>query len=363
MKIPNPMTHIPDLINQYHEDKKDLPRPHFGLSQAGHHCDRWLWLSFRWAVIPKFPGRIKRLFRRGHYEEYIIVEDLKAIGMNIIHTGEDDQKRVIASKFVSGSLDGIILSGVPEALNTEHVLEMKTHNKKSFDELEKSGVEKAKFIHFIQMQCYMRLERIERALYVAVCKDDDRLYTERIRLDKKIADTYITRCINLSRAERIPPRYTDDSSFYKCKMCAAHDFCFGSKLTKEVNCRTCCHSTPDEEKGFTCARWDNMAIPEKNQIEGCPSHVFHLDLVPWGFVEGFGNWSAEFLINNKKVVNGEDGMKSSEILKIMQNGGKLTDNLKAVIDTFNAEVIDSKEIVKGEVENFVKECNNNFPIF
>ena len=72
MKIPDPVNSIENLIDQAHENRQEKPRPHMGCSILGHPCDRYLWLSFRWAVIEKFKGRILRLFRRGQLEENTI---------------------------------------------------------------------------------------------------------------------------------------------------------------------------------------------------------------------------------------------------------------------------------------------------
>ena len=82
MKLPEPMNSISSLIDQFHESKAEKPRGHLGGSLLGHHCERWLWLSFRWAVQESFPGRVLRLFRRGHNEEDIIIRDLRAIGID-----------------------------------------------------------------------------------------------------------------------------------------------------------------------------------------------------------------------------------------------------------------------------------------
>ena len=79
--IPEPTATTAKAIDAYHESKKEKPRPHMGVSLLGHPCDRWLWLSFRWAIQEDFPGRILRLFRRGHHEENWIVQDLRAIGV------------------------------------------------------------------------------------------------------------------------------------------------------------------------------------------------------------------------------------------------------------------------------------------
>jgi hypothetical protein len=145
MNIPEPEITITSLIDQAHQERTEKPRAHMGCSTLGHHCERWLWLSFRWAVVEKFQGRILRLFRRGFNEEATIISDLRAIGMSVSGT----QRRVNFGSHVSGSLDGIG-KGVPGAPKTEHVLEFKTHSLKSFNDLEKNGVAKSKPQHFRQ---------------------------------------------------------------------------------------------------------------------------------------------------------------------------------------------------------------------
>jgi len=173
MKIPEPDNSIQSLIDKHHEAIADVPRPHLGASTLGHVCDRWLWLSFRWAVQPSFPGRILRLFRRGHQEEANIISDLRAIGIDVRKVSA--QHRVDFGSHVSGSIDAIIDKGVPEAPKSKHIAEFKTASKKAFDDLEKNGVEKSKPEHFVQMQVYMAGTGIDRALYLTVCKDDDRI--------------------------------------------------------------------------------------------------------------------------------------------------------------------------------------------
>ena len=102
MKIPDREDSIENLIDKHHEARAQKPRPHMGASALGHACDRWLWLSFRWAVQPTFPGRILRLFRRGHQEEANILKDLRAIGIEIQNT--EKQTNVHFGCHVSGSI-------------------------------------------------------------------------------------------------------------------------------------------------------------------------------------------------------------------------------------------------------------------
>lgn len=267
MKIPEPLNTITAKIDQYHESIEGKPRPHMGVSMLGHHCDRYLWLAFRWTCREKFDGRMLRLFRRGHKEESLIVSDLRAIGIDIRDT-EYNQSRVKFGSHVEGSLDGVIYSGVPEAPDTVHIAEFKTHGKKSFDLLVKEGLEKAKPMHFIQMQCYMFGKDIDRGLYLAVCKDDDRIYTERVALNKDIALKYIERGRRLATDNRIPPPISKDPSWYQCKFCPAYGFCHENKPAEEKHCRSCVNAQALPDSTWHCAKWE-CTIPTDVQYDGC----------------------------------------------------------------------------------------------
>lgn len=304
MDIPEANNSIVALIDKHHESKSEPPRGHLGCSQLGHACDRWIWLSFRWAVQPKFPGRILRVFRRGQNEEATIVSDLRAIGLDLRMTGSK-QQRVDLGSHVSGSLDAIIENGVPEAPKKRHIAEFKTHSLKSFADLEKQGVQKSKPEHFVQMQLYMHGTEIDRALYVAVCKDNDHIYTERVPYVKEVAETFIRRGHYLAQANRMPPPISTDPSWYQCKFCDAHEFCHSTKLTQHVNCRTCAHSTAKADSTWRCERHDADGIPVEFQRQACDSHVLHPDLVPWQQKDGLDDWTAVYVIDGKDVANGE----------------------------------------------------------
>lgn len=304
------MGDISDRIDRAHEEQGEEPRSHFGCSSAGHKCERWLWLQFRWAVIedaglmaykrsivskdPKIRsrGQLLRLFRRGHHEENWIIDDLRAIGATVA----DEQKRVDFGSHVSGSIDGTV-SNIPGHSGLTALLECKSHNEKSFDELEKHGVEESKPVHDAQMQLYMLGLGLEKALYFPTCKNDDRTGEEFVELDRGRAEWLRDRAIRIALSERMPEPLSTDSTWYECKMCRGHRFCFDEKITREVNCRTCAHSTPTEASEWTCARWGKVVIPVDAQRKGCDCHVLHPDLVPWKMKRvgefwhcGYGEW-------------------------------------------------------------------------
>jgi hypothetical protein len=265
-------------------------------------------------VQPSFPGRILRLFRRGHQEEANIISDLRSIGMDVRKVSS--QHRVDFGSHVSGSLDAIIDAGVPDAPKTKHVAEFKTHSKKSFDALVKDGVEKSKPEHFVQMQVYMSGTGLDRALYLAVCKDDDRIHTERVKLDKDVADKAVRRGQYIALSDRMPQPLSTDPSWYQCKFCDAQEFCHQSKTTKHVNCRTCAMATPLSDSTWHCAKWDDV-IPVDAQRTGCEGHVLHPDLVPWQRKDGPDEFTAVYEINGVNLTNGDpeiEGVFSSKEL-------------------------------------------------
>ena len=317
-------------IDRWHESNREPLRPHLGLSLLGHRCDRWIWLSFRWAVLENFDGRMLRLFRRGQREEEIIVKDLRALGVKIHSTCLDagGQSRVDFGCHVSGSIDGIIESGVPGAEKTRHVAEFKTHSLKSFKELRAKGVYEAKRRHWWQMQGYMLGTGIDRALYIAVCKDNDEIYAERVYLDKPAAESLIERGHRLALQETLPEPLSTDPMWYECKFCAAYDFCHKTHLSDMVNCRTCAHVTPTREGKFLCAIQKNHELSVEEQRAGCEAHTAHPDLVPWRFKSGTEDGRcAKYEIRGKEYLNGDPifnrgALTTHELLILDKQGGK-----------------------------------------
>jgi len=304
--LPEPTVTLSRLIDA--AQQQSPPRPHMGCSMLGHPCDRYLWLSFRWAVIDQFPGRILRLFRRGHQEEDNILAELVAAGLTIIST----QAKVDFGSHVAGSADAVI-SGVPEARQKPHLAEFKTHSLASFKALEKEGVEKSKPMHFVQMQVYMLGLSLDRALYYAVCKDNDHIHTERVRLDKAVAEKAVARGRRLAIEERLPPPISTDPTWWQCKFCPAHRFCHQTHLTKEVNCRTCALVTPLPNGQLHCEK-HKADIPVDWQRKGCPGHVLHPDLVPWKQTGGTEE-TATYLVDGVDVVNGGGATPSLELVR------------------------------------------------
>jgi hypothetical protein len=241
-------------------------------------------------------------------EEETARQDLEAISCTMLYTGKN-QITLPLAPHVIGHPDGFI-DNLPVAPKTRHVWECKTHNKKSFDLLEKEGVKKSKPSHWIQMNLYMHGTHINRALYYAVCKDDDRIYTERVEYSKKEAEEALARLSHIIFSDYAPARISDNPAWYECKMCGFFDVCHKQALPQR-NCRTCLHSSPGKIDGWYCAL-DDGPLDVQAQLTACRGHVPHPDLVPWPLV-GEDCTSTSGYFQGVGMV-GMDGIDSREIL-------------------------------------------------
>ena len=285
-QMPPETSKIPSLIYEEYEKHRDYPRAHLGASLIGHKCARFLWLSFHWALPwDMHSGRVLRLFERGQREEEVIVRNLRAIGVEIHHTclDRDGQVRVDFGNHVAGSVDGIIEKGVPEAPKARHIAEFKTHSLKSFRDLQKNGVRESKWMHWCQMQVYMLGTGIDRALYVAVCKDNDEMYAERVRFDVEWAQRIVDRAHRIVSSEEIPPRISKDPSWFECKMCPAHEFCHVTHMCKIFNCRTCGWASCLPDGRWMCEHVSKFYLTYEEQLDldgPCVYHALSPNLVP-----------------------------------------------------------------------------------
>jgi len=298
-------------IVRWYESKPQEHRPHMGASLIGHECERYVWLTWRWVLKPEFKGRILRLFDTGKREEARILEELRGIGATVWDVDPDsgEQWRVsTCNGHFGGSLDGVA-KGLPEAPKSVCVLEFKTHGDKSFVDLVKNKVQVAKLQHYDQMQVYMGLMDIDRAMYVGVNKNTDDIYCEWVHFDKDRFFVLKERAQYLIDAPNPPVKLSEDPAYYVCKMCSMWRHCHGG-LAAEANCRTCCHATPVENAAWQCQH-HNAEITTDMQRQGCGQHLMIPTLVPYGEpIDGGEAWVAyKHRTTGAYFVNGPEGIK------------------------------------------------------
>ena len=280
---------VASAIFAHYKAKHDAEpaRGYLGASSIGKSCSRALWYGFRWAQPAEFTGRLYRLFQSGHLQEPRVVADLRAIGCQVYEVNPADGKQFSFSEPATGhhfrgNCDGI-LTGLPGAEKTVHMLEVKTSSDKLFKVLQKDGVEKAKPEHFAQMQIYMKWsidkfgdDGCKRALYVCVNKNTDDIHTERLEYRPAAAQALIDKALAIVKAVEPPIGISTDSTYYECKFCDYHALCHGTAVPAPT-CRSCAWVTPltkEKEPVWACNNHVGFWVDDAKQRQGCAKHLF-----------------------------------------------------------------------------------------
>lgn len=249
----------------------DGPRSHLGASIIGRECERHLWYTWRWIKHKIFSGRMQRLFQDGHWYEDRIIEILRGIGCTVSQVGEDgNQHRIYAVQgHFGGSSDGKVTLPARYGQFPVFLTEFKTINANGFVKFH--DVKNDKSEHWDQMCVYGVRLVIQYAIYFLVGKNDADLIIEVVELDWEHGERLISKGQRIIYMQEPPPRITNNPSDYRCKQCDHHGVCFMG-VVPDVNCRSCRHSSPIDNKAWTCRRW-NATIPSKQaMLEACPGY-------------------------------------------------------------------------------------------
>jgi hypothetical protein len=249
-------------------------RGYLGASIIGKKCERYLWYAFRgpWGGGEGFDGRMYRLLQTGDLAEARFVEELRSIGCEVHdRDANGDQFAVFAlGGHFSGHMDAAILGVFEVPVGEWAVGEFKTHNAKSFSYLTASGVKLAKPEHFAQMQSYMHLTGMRYALYLAVNKDTDELYSEVVKYIKPFAEGLMAKAANIIYSLTPPRRIVPEQSGFPCKWCQYKPMCYGDlgHVEGPRNCRKCIHARPDTDSD-TDAEWICILKSGVKWIDDC----------------------------------------------------------------------------------------------
>lgn len=225
-------------------------RPYLGMSSLAEKCARKLWYGFRMCKHKEITPRVARLFQRGHKEEPIIQADLRAQGVICTVDPNNQPEFTHGNGHIKGHPDDKLLN-LPDAPKTPHLGEYKTHNDKSFKDVVKRGVKLSKPVHFGQMNVYMYKWKLSRGLYVAVNKNDDARYYERVACDPESAKFLLNRGVDIISTE-IPPERMAGPTFYECKWCDYYEICHYGEVPLK-NCRTCQYCDICDDGKWECS--------------------------------------------------------------------------------------------------------------
>ena len=193
------------------------------------------------------------------------------------------------------SLDGVG-EGFAESA-AAHTLEFKTMSDKNFKATAAKGVQAVKPVYWAQCQVGMHLAGLDRCVFLAVNKNDDSIYMERIKLDPAEGIKLIAKAESIIFSDKPPAKLSEDPSFFGCKFCDFKDVCHNGK-PPEVNCRTCAHSTPERTGNglWSCALGRAM--------QTCQDHLYNPYGMPWEIADAGSDW-VEYTTEHGEVVRNQ----------------------------------------------------------
>lgn len=284
-ELPSPISHTVEAIysalakRANHSDSRGVP-----MSAVANECSRAIWYGLRWAAPPEeLTGQKQRRFGTGHREEERLLNDLEAAGVTVERTdpATGQQFRVeLANGWLRGKIDGRAI-GLLEAPKAMHVVECKSHNDRSFKEVVKKKLREGKPDHYAQIQLYMHAQGLSRGLYLAVNKNTDELYAERVEYDPAYCLQLEAKVARVVAANDAPPRLHDDprsKAAFACQWCPALTLCHEGTWAR-VNCRTCLSAEFRDGAEVWCTL-TGKALSYEEQQRGCGQHLYLPSLVP-----------------------------------------------------------------------------------
>lgn len=262
---------ILERINAYTvATRTEAPRTYLGASALGEPCLRKTWYAFRHCgVSERFDGRMLRLFDRGHREEPVIDELLRAAGFTVeVPTPEtaQDFKFVDCEGHLQGNCDGVALPPLSEkdaeyadALGAELgeeewvLLEKKTYNAKNFADLKRRGVKDNDPKYYKQVIIYEGELGFKWCLFFAVCKDSDEIYLEWIPFDQHVFQECFSKAEAVINAQSPPPKISENPKTWNCRYCSLARVCHEG-IAPLKNCRSCKFGHPAKAGTWECGK-------------------------------------------------------------------------------------------------------------
>lgn len=280
--ILDPTLEAADRALEDSQDRRD--RSHLGCSSIGGECDFALWASFRWLSEIKHKASTLKKFADGHAVEDVMVRRLRLVdGLTLLtldpNTGRQYSMADHGGHF-GGSIDGAVL-GLLQAPKTWHVFEAKCCDQTKLNRLiklknelgEKAALAAWDTTYHIQAQLYMHYLGMARHWLVCSTPGGREWTGVRTEADPTVALRYVARARRIIFADRPPYPISDDQSAVPCKWCDHVEVCAKRTLPR-VTCRSCLHSTPEEDGSWSCARWGTLRSYAEQQ-EACPAHLFN----------------------------------------------------------------------------------------
>jgi hypothetical protein len=252
--------------------KNERTRQYIGASGIAEECLAYHQLSMRGFPSDTPKPKMIRIFNEGHRIEPFVVKMLSASGHRVEPvdpiTGEQWEYTSHGGHHVC-HLDGFItLFGDTERMT----LEVKSMNRKMFDNFVKKGVQLSHHHYYEQCVDGLMLARdsgvkVNKCVFIAYCKDNSEFHVEIIQYESKVVKKILEKLEKIV-INGLSERKHKSSYEYDCKQCFKQTSCWKPNLTTQT-CQQCAFAHPNLEmmsgKGWICE------INQKEPTGLCPS--------------------------------------------------------------------------------------------
>lgn len=230
-----------DAINRVLDDSltakrtKQARRAYVGASAIGHECERSI--QFDYAGAPResdFGPATLRRFDQGHMGEELARQWFGDAGFQLVQrsqkTGQPYRWTQLDNQ-ASGEPDGVFLAG-PAVIAYPAMWEHKYVGSKTFRDIDKNGLKKARHGYWMQVQINMAYLGLTEnpTVFTVTCGDDGQQIHLLIDYDAEgaqMTSDKAVRIVKSTQAGELLPRPFKDRSHFICKGCFFAERCWG----------------------------------------------------------------------------------------------------------------------------------------
>lgn len=204
---------ITEIIHKALASKRDEKRNYIGASSIGRQCSRAIYYQLHDAPKEPIKPSLALTFVLGHTVEAMLLDWIESVHPIQRNVG-------LIGTIIEGHADAIItMDGV------DYILEIKTANSASFNQAKKNGVFRWRPQYFDQVQAYMGMAHVERAIVLVFNKDTSELYEELIAFDQLHYELIVERARQIKIAVEPPVKFSDSAMNFVCKFCEFRVHC------------------------------------------------------------------------------------------------------------------------------------------
>lgn len=194
---------------------RETSRDYIGASSIGSECLRQIWYECKGYEGEALSPKIKRTFAIGKQLESLILDELEQAGMYIVRDWWELVDEDLP--YFRGHVDAIA--------DNDTIIEIKTAKDSSHKLFVKNGLLRWQPKYYAQVQAYMGMSGIEKAIVIVLNKDSSELWDEEIKLDSNYYEGLRFKAEVIYESTKEPVRINNSPAFYMCKICKFKKIC------------------------------------------------------------------------------------------------------------------------------------------